>query len=131
MQGMMGYGSYPEMFKQLAQKYQDMPMDNIISALSRTSGFTANPYVQNRRIKAISSLPVEYSYDKVAEMIAAPNENEMPLRQVSHVLESTVAPYWKIRKTYQDVLTYHWYVCPTGELSVSDAKTKEFKRELA
>lgn len=129
-----GYTSYNETFKNLAQKYQDMPIDNVIAAFGRTSvsnAFTANPYVQNRRVKAISSLPVDYSYDKVADMLTKPNENELPLRQVSHVLESTVAPYWKIRKTYQDILSYRWYVCPYGMEDVNEAKTKEFRRELA
>ena len=129
-----GYTSYNETFKNLAQKYQDMPIDNVIAAFGRTSvsnAFTANPYVQNRRVKAISSLPVDYSYDKVADMLTKPNENELPLRQVSHVLESTVAPYWKIRKTYQDILSYRWYVCPYGIEDVNEAKTKEFRRELA
>ena len=125
--------TYHDMFRSLAKKYADMPIDNVIAAFGRTSvsaGFTANPYVQNRRVKHISSLPVNYDYDKVADMITKPDENEMPLRQVSHVLESTVAPYWKIRKTYQDILSYHWYVCPYGVEDIDEAKTKEFKREM-
>lgn len=133
MYGVSGYSSYNEMFKSLAQKYQDVPIDNVIAAFGRTSagaGFTANPYVQNRRVKAISSLPVNYNYDEVAEMITKPNENEKPLRQVSHVLESTVAPYWKIRKMYQDILSYRWYTCPYGIKSVDEAKTNDFRREL-
>ena len=128
-----GYKSYHEMFRELAKKNADLPIENVISAFGRVidhSGFTANPYVQNRRVKKISSLPVNYDYDKVADMITKPDENEMPLRQVSHVLESTVAPYWKIRKMYQDILSYHWYVCPYGVEDVSEAKTKEFKREM-
>lgn len=131
--GVTGYTTYNDLFKQLAQKYKDMPIDNVIAAFGRTSasaGFTANPYVQNRRVKAISSLPVNYSYDKVADMITKPNENEQPLRQVSHVLESTVAPYWKIRKTYQDIMTYHWYTCPADVDTVDKAKTNDFRREL-
>ena len=129
-----GYKSYAETFRELANRFRDMPMDNIISAYARTHGtlnaFTGNPYVQNRRIKAISSLPVNYSYDKVADMITKPDENEKPLRQVSHVLESTVAPYWKIRKTYQDLMTYRWYTCPQGLDSRADAAGKDFRREL-
>lgn len=133
MNGVEGYTSYNDMFRQLAQRYRDMPIDNVIAAFGRTSastGFTANPYVQNRRVKAISSLPVEYSYDKVAEMLPKPNENELPLRQVSHVLESTVAPYWKIRKTYQDIMTYRWYTCPADIDTVDKARTSDFRREL-
>ena len=130
---MNGESSYSVLLRQLAGKYRDMPIDNVIAAFGRTSmnaGFTGNPYVQNRRIKAISSLPINYEYDKVAEMLTKPNENEQPLREVSHVLESTVAPYWKIRKTYQDILTYHWYVSPYGIEEISEAKKKDFRREL-
>ena len=133
MKGFTGYNSYSDTFRELASRYKDMPIDNVVAAFGRTSasaGFTANPYVQNRRVKAISSLPVKYEYDKVAEMITKPNENELPLRQVSHILESTVAPYWKIRKTYQDLMTYRWYTCPADLETTSEAKTKEFKREL-
>ena len=133
MMGIQGYTNYHEMFRELAQRYKDMPIDNVIAAFGRTSassGFTADPYVQNRRVKSISSLPVEYSYDKVAEMITKPDENELPLRQVSHSLESTVAPYWKIRKMYQDIMTYHWYTCPANIETTDEAKTKDFKREL-
>lgn len=133
MMGITGYTNYNDLFRQLAQRYKDMPIDNVIAAFGRTSasaGFTANPYVQNRRVKAISSLPADYSYNKVAEMITKPNENELPLRQVSHVLESTVAPYWKIRKMYQDILTYHWYTCPSDIDTVDKAKTNDFRREL-
>ena len=133
MKGFEGYHSYSDTFRELANKYRDMPIENVISAFGRTSvstGFTANPYVQNRRVKAISSLPVNYPYDKVAEMLTKPNENEQPLREVSHVLESTVAPYWKIRKTYQDLMTYRWYTCPANIETTDEAKTKDFKREL-
>lgn len=125
--------SYSATFKELAQKNQDIPIDNVIAAFGRASGnagFIGNPYIQNRRVKAIGSLPVQYSYDKVAEMITQPDENEQPLRQVSHVLESTVAPYWKIRKMYQDLLTYHWYVCPQGVKSKSETETNDFWREM-
>lgn len=133
MKGFEGYHSYSDTFRELANKYRDMPIENVISAFGRTSvstGFTANPYVQNRRVKAISSLPVDYSYDNVAEMLTKPNENEQPLREVSHVLESTVAPYWKIRKTYQDLMTYRWYTCPANIETTDEAKSKDFKREL-
>jgi hypothetical protein len=133
MNNAVGYKSYHEMFKQLALRNSDMPIENVISAFGRTSaasGFTASPNVQNRRVKAISSLPVNYDYEKVAEMLVQPNKNEQPLRQVSHILESTVAPYWKIRKTYQDILTYHWYTWAAGIEKEDEAKEKAFRREL-
>lgn len=119
------------MFRALAAEYRDMPIESVVSAFSRVQGsaYTENPYVQNRRVKQISSLPVEYPYDKVSEMVANPGNNEMPLRQVSHALESTASPYFKIRKTYQDILTYHWYASPDG-VEESEAKEKAFWREM-
>lgn len=119
------------MFRALAAEYRDMPIESVVSAFSRVQGsaYTENPYVQNRRVKQISSLPVEYPYDKVSEMVANPGNNEMPLRQVSHALESTASPYFKIRKTYQDILTYHWYASPDG-VEESEAKEKTFWREM-
>lgn len=119
------------MFRALAAEYRDMPIESVVSAFSRVQGsaYTENPYVQNRRVKQISSLPVEYPYDKVSEIVANPGNNEMPLRQVSHVLESTASPYFKIRKTYQDILTYHWYASP-DVVEESEAKEKAFWREM-
>ena len=119
------------MFRALAAEYRDMPIESVVSAFSRVQGsaYTENPYVQNRRVKQISSLPVEYPYDKVSEMVANPGSSEMPLRQVSHALEATASPYFKIRKTYQDILTYHWYASPDG-VEESEAKEKAFWREM-
>lgn len=127
----LSYGSYPEMFAKLADNYRDLPMDSVIDAFARSGGDyqQENPYIQNRRVKNISSLPAEFDYGKVADMILHPDENEKPLRQVSHTLESTASPYFKIRKTYQDILTYHWYNAPVS-CTEEEAKSEAFKREM-
>lgn len=109
------YSSFPSMLKTMGEKYSDLPMGRIIDAFSSTVmdvTVMGNPYIQNRRIKNISSFPVDYEYNEVAEMVQNPSESERPLREVSHVLESTAAPYFKIRKTYQSIMTYHWYNSP-------------------
>lgn len=124
--------TFPSMFKQLASQYGNMPVSNLISAFSRTQlgqAFTENPYVQNRRVKNIITPAASYEYSRVAEMISKPGENELPLRQVSHELEATAAPYQKIRTTYQNILTYHWYISPK-DVDESEAKEKEFWREM-
>jgi hypothetical protein len=127
------YTSYPTMIRSLVNKYGRLPMDRVMDAFARSwdeSGmFTANPYIQNRRVKQISSLPVQYQYNEVADMVQAPDDNEEPLREVSHVLESTAAPYFKIRKTYQDIMTYHWYNSPM-DLEDGDEKKRELWREM-
>ena len=123
--------SYPDLFSALAAKYSDMPMTSVIDAFVKSGGDieNVNPYIQNRRVKHISSLPAEYDYQRVADMILHPDDNEKGLRQVSHTLESTASPYFKIRKTYQDIMTYHWYNSPVA-LEKGDGKKNEFKREM-
>lgn len=109
------FSSFSSMLKTMGEKYSDLPMGRIIDAFATTvmdETVMGNPYIQNRRVKNISSFPVDYEYNEVAEMVQNPSDSERPLREVSHVLESTAAPYFKIRKTYQGIMTYHWYNSP-------------------
>ena len=47
LDGLIGYKSYAEQFQSLANKYRDIPIDNVIAAFGRSSAtngmFTANP----------------------------------------------------------------------------------------
>ena len=128
------FGSYQDAFQRfrtLSGKYGNLPMDRVVAAFTRatTSEYERNdPYIQNRRVKQISSLPVDYSKDRVAEMLINPNNNEMPLRSVEHSLEVTAYPLFHLRKVYQDLLTYHSYTMPAFADS-ADAKKDDFKRE--
>ena len=126
--------TYPEIFKRfqaLSEKYGDMPAGALASAFSRVSASAANrnnPYIQNRRVQAVSSLPKDYSKNRVAEMLTNPMGNEQSLRQVEHGLEFTAYPLFHTRKMYQDLLTYHSYIAP--EFTDKDtAKSDEFWRE--
>lgn len=126
--------TYPEIFKRfqaLSEKYGDMPAGALASAFSRVSASAANrnnPYIQNRRVQAVSSLPKDYSKNRVAEMLTNPMGNEQSLRQVAHGLEFTAYPLFHTRKMYQDLLTYHSYIAP--EFTDKDtAKNDEFWRE--
>nr|DAP17901.1 MAG TPA: Portal protein [Bacteriophage sp.] len=126
--------TYPEIFKRfqaLSEKYGDMPAGALASAFSRVSASAANrnnPYIQNRRVQAVSSLPKDYSKNRVAEMLINPMGNEQSLRQVEHGLEFTAYPLFHTRKMYQDLLTYHSYIAP--EFTNKDtAKNDEFWRE--
>lgn len=128
------YSSYPDIFgrfKKLSEQYGGMPMSNLMSAFSRTTGaqyYRNDPYIQNRRVQAISSLPNEFSKNKVAEMLTSPLANERGLRQVEHALEYTAYPLFHTRKMYQDLLTYHSYIMP--EFTEKDAaKNDDFWRE--
>lgn len=128
------YESFPEIFsrfRKLAAENQGMPMSAITSAFSGINSGRygmANPYIQNRRVKQISSLPVNFTKDKVGEMLTKPYESEQPLRQVAHILEYTAYPLFHIRKVYQEMLTYHSYVMPKL-VDSADTKKDEFLRE--
>lgn len=126
--------TYPDIFKRfqaLSEKYGDMPAGALASAFSRVSASAVNrnnPYIQNRRVQAVSSLPKDYSKNRVAEMLTNPMGNEQSLRQVEHGLEFTAYPLFHTRKMYQDLLTYHSYIAP--EFTDKDtAKNDEFWRE--
>lgn len=126
------YLTYQQFFQRMNEQYGSLPTASLHAALSRvspfTSMYTANPLVQNRRVKGIESLPVDYGKDKITEMLQKPTENERGLREVSNILEYTAYPMLKLRTTYQDLLTYHYYVFPEY-LEAQDAHKKEFGRE--
>lgn len=128
------YAAFPQIFEKLrtmAEENQGMPMSAISTAFAGINAGRygmANPYIQNRRVKQISSLPVNFTKDKVGEMLTAPYDSEQPLRQVSHILEYTAYPLFHIRKTYQNLLTYHSYVMPRM-VSGEDTKKDDFLRE--
>lgn len=128
------YNSYADIFKKfnaLSKKYGNLSSDKLISAFSTVTGIRYernNPYIQNRRVKQIASLPQNYTKDKVGEMLTNPDNNELPLRQVEHALEVTAYPLFHLRKVYQDLLTYHSYTAPEFTTD-GESKEKEFWRE--
>ena len=131
----MQYSSYSDIFKRfkkLSAQYGGMPVSGMISAFTRATGgqyYRNNPYIQNRRVQAISSLPADFTKNKVAEMLTSPLANEQPLRQVEHALEYTAYPLFHTRKMYQDLLTYHHYIAP--EFTNKDsAKNDEFWQHI-
>ena len=123
---------WAEWFKTLSDKYGNLPADAVQLAYAKAAPFSAlftnDPYVQNRRVKHISSLPEDHTKDEHVQMLQRPDEHDSPLRQVSNILEYTAYPMYKIRQTYQDLLTYRHYVYPVID-SEKDAKDEMFRRE--
>ena len=118
-------------FNDLASRYSDVVSAQGFASVFTRQGFgLANqPQIQNQRVKAISSLPVDYEKNEVAEFLRDPYNHEKELRQTSEILRWTNYPYYKIIKTYADIPTDRYYAIPkylTGET----AKTKDFEREL-
>lgn len=117
-------------FNKLAQSYAAyLPIDGIYSAFMRAGYGTANfAPIQNSRIKAISSLPADYTKEEIGDMLRRPYESEKPLRQTSEVLRWTAYPYFKVTKTYQDISTYRYYFKPKY-IDEEIAGKEDFKRE--
>lgn len=125
-----GYHEYFSAMRSLAQEYGGLPTASAMSAYSRAyrETFGTNPYIQNTRVKQIPTLPNRYTKDRIVGMLQDPLNNEEPLRQISHYLEWGAYPYFKIRKTYQDINEDYWYIHPFLADS-EDVKTKEFDRD--
>ena len=126
---------FPTIFrkmKSLSEQYGGLSPDGMIQAFKSVTGlgslYTPNPYVQNTRVKGISTRPANYTKEQVAEMIEKPEQNEKPLRAVEHALEYTAYPLQHIRWTYQNLLTYHNYIAPEFE-SREEANRDDFWRE--
>ncbi len=125
-----GYSEYFEAMRRVAEEYGSMPQMNVMSAYSRAYNgvFGKNPYIQNTRVKQIPTLPVSYTKDKIVGMLQDPLNHEEQLREISHYLEWGAYPYFKIRKTYQDINEDFWYIHP-NLVDSEDVKTKGFERD--
>ena len=122
-------------FRQLSVQYGDLPVSSLISAYNAANGplgmrsfYTPNPYTQNRRVKAISTHPAEYTKEEVAEFVSNPETSEKPLRAIERSLEYSAYPLKHTRMVYQNLLTYHSYVSPSLT-DDGDAKDDGFWRE--
>lgn len=126
------YLTYAQFFQNMSTKYGNVSAEGVQSAMMRAlpfqSVYTANPLIQNQRVKQISSLPSDKSKTDIADMIRNPDSNEQGIRQVSNILEYTAYPMLKIRTTYQDLLTYKHYIYPEY-VSAEDAQSEQFKHE--
>ena len=120
------YGTFPEIMRkvrELSSRYGNIPVESLIGAFG-----DSNPYVQNSRVKNISSAARKYSKPEVEEMIGNIAANEQPLRETEIQLEGSSYPLHHIRTTYQSLLTYHNYVAPFLAEDGAEAKP-EFWRE--
>lgn len=108
---------------------KSLSMDRIFGAFMRAGNEWANePSIQNARVKAISTLPVDMTKSDLGEFLQNPYGSEKPLRQVGEALKWTAYPFYKIVKSYQDILSYKYYSKPLY-VDESDIKNKDFRRE--
>lgn len=113
----------------IVSTFGEMPIDHLYSAFANTGTAWRNqPQINNARIKAINTLPADYTKEQLGKFLTAPQASELPLRQISQVLRWSAYPYNKIIKTYADILSYRHYVKPLY-VDSSEVKTDDFKRE--
>lgn len=127
----IGYESFNSLFRAVEQEYPSLSRQQFVNAVSRTqlyNSFTNNPWMQNDRVKAISTLPHSYGKNEIVKFLLSPNSSERPLREVSNSLVWTAYPFFKLIKTAADVLTYRNYTYPKY-IDDTDAKRPDFKRE--
>ena len=117
-------------FNELSEQYAGiLSAQAFASAFSRAGmGMANQPSLQNSRIKAISSLPVNYTKTQIGEFLRNPYSHEQELRETSEILRWTNYPYFKIIKTYSDIPTDRYYFKPKY-LTDEAARTKDFERE--
>lgn len=112
-------GSFADLFdkvRSLAADYKTLPNESLRRAFDQADPLANpelwDPYIQNRRVKAIGAVPVDYSKDQIADFIKKPGDHEKPLRQAVHALEYASYPLRHTRMVYQNLLTYHNYIAP-------------------
>lgn len=129
-----GYQALIDKFNGIAETYGGFFDNNTFLRIFTGSAATWNqPEIQNGRVKAVSSLPVSYTKNEIAEFLRTPYNAEKPLRETSEILRYTAYPYFKIVKTYQDIPTYRYYTKPlypkeTDTLR-TQARANDFERD--
>ena len=121
-----------EHYRQLMERYGNISPEGVLSAFSRTglgAAMTFNPYMQNNRIKGISSRAFKYDKNQVASYLDNPDNSEKPLRQAMEWVRYSAYPIFNIIKTYQDVPTYRWYNYPLYLDSESSIAKDDLLRE--
>ena len=87
-----------------------------------------NPFLQNQRLKQLSTLPAEMSKEDIVSALKAPQNSEISLRQAGASLASSQYLYYKILRLAADVPMFLHYKTPEF-LEASVYKTDEFKNE--
>ena len=121
------YGDYFAALRNLASQYGNLPQSGFYKAWAQAAALT-NPYIQNNRVKRVSTLPGNYDKKSIVQMLKAPLSNETELRSVGAGLEWTAYPFRKIRSTYQAINTCKYYHYP-AYLTRDEAKEPGVRRE--
>lgn len=123
------YSPVLERLNNVMGQMSGLPMDSVYNIWGRAIGYWANqPQVQNSRIKALNPLPCDYTKDDLNEFLKYPQNSELQLQQVGEGLKWTNYSWYKIIKSYADMLQFHIMVLPQ-HATADEIKSDGFKRE--
>lgn len=110
-------------------KWDSLVKGGITPNLMTSLGYAYDnsPYIQNTRIKSISSKPFSAKRDAIEKALSNIQDSEQVLRQVSHSLFSNYA-LLKLNSMPPNILTYRNYFYAKG-IDSNAIKTEEYKKE--
>lgn len=89
----------------------------------------ANPFIQNQRVKGLSTSPATYSKEQLAKFAANPQSSEVALRAAAMTASSSQQIYYNILRRACDVPLYHHFVIPESLTGESAYKKEDFSVE--
>ena len=126
------YDELAERLFHLNAMFSDLPIDDVYNAFNDAGGYgwmVQMPEIQNRRVKSVNTRPADYTKDQIESMVINPGEHEQALRAVSASLASSTKTYDLIPQTYQDIMSYDWYIYPS--YSDKNPDVSQQKKDLA
>lgn len=115
-------------FRNLSSQQKAEAYANMRSRRVSTLPKIFEPQIANRGAKTLGSSARAYERAEIEGFLRDPAERERELREESRALTATVYPYYKMLKTYGDLLTYHWYYQPRY-VTEKDVASESYKKE--
>ena len=91
----------------------------------------ANPFIQNQRVKSLSTQGVTYTKEQLAKYAANPAVSEIALRGAAATASSSQQIYYYILRRACDVPVYNHFVIPELLPGEDDYSSPEFRAEAA
>ena len=118
------YEEINKRYSNILNSYAAVPNAKIANAFIQAS-MQNIPQIQNRRVKEISALPVDYTKEQIQQALRLPYNNEFKLQQTSEILKYTAYSYYKLIKTLSDIPTYKYYSNPIYSNEYNDKFMRE------
>lgn len=101
-------------------------LDTLKGTISQ--GYVENPFIQNSRLKALSSLPREIERKDLEKAYQNPQNNEKLFRELGWYISTTTYIYYKMLRLSMDVPMFNHFVYPKY-VDKKAMKEDKFKQE--